>query len=258
MIKLETFLSKVREIESEKPTYKRGHDGRNGLCDCIGLVMGGVRRSGGKWTGAHGSNYGARYKMATLLQSPALEIGMILYKAYKPGEPGYNLPATYANHPDKNDYYHAGIVMRVNPLEIKHCTSWSGGSGIKTDTAIGKWKYGGRLKGMDYDIKEGPILADIPATTGGIGIVTATTGKTVRLRAKPYKTAVILEKVPIDAAVRILSEEGSWLQVQHQGKTGWMMKEFVRKSQVAVDARTDLTLEQKVDILWAEHLVRVT
>ena len=141
----------VDEIIDSKPVYKSGGDGRAGECDCIGLIIGAIRRAGGEWRGTHGSNYAARNEMQSLESSPRLESGTVMYKDYAPGEAkGWNLPAAYANHPDQNDYYHVGTVLSVSPLKIAHCTSWSGGSGIKIDTVIGKWRKGGRLKKVDY------------------------------------------------------------------------------------------------------------
>ena len=75
---------------------------------------------------------------------------MAVYKYHNPGDAGYNLPASYANHPDKRDYYHVGVVLSVSPLQIAHCTSWSGGSGIKIDTKLGYWKIAGELSRVDY------------------------------------------------------------------------------------------------------------
>lgn len=39
------------------------------------------------------------------------------------------------------DYYHVGVVTRLSPFEITHCTSVDGG--IKRDTKLGKWGYAG-------------------------------------------------------------------------------------------------------------------
>lgn len=150
MITLIKFLAGLNAIIDSQPSYKLGQDGRSGLCDCIGLIIGAIRRAGGEWRGTHGSNYAARNEMQTLESSPCLEIGTVMYKYYAPGEAGWNLPAAYANHPDQNDYYHVGVVLSVSPLKIAHCTSWSGGSGIKIDTVIGKWRRGGRLKKVGY------------------------------------------------------------------------------------------------------------
>lgn len=46
MVTLEAFLSEVAKIKSEAPTYREGGDGSDGTCDCIGLVIGAIRRAG--------------------------------------------------------------------------------------------------------------------------------------------------------------------------------------------------------------------
>ena len=46
MVHMEAWLSKVDEIAAEGPSYKLGHDGSDGTCDCIGLIIGAIRRAG--------------------------------------------------------------------------------------------------------------------------------------------------------------------------------------------------------------------
>ena len=41
-------------------------DGSDGYCDCIGLIIGAIRRMGLKWTGIHGSNWAARKEVEKL------------------------------------------------------------------------------------------------------------------------------------------------------------------------------------------------
>lgn len=88
MIALLAFLDALDSIVRDNPAYKLGFDGRNGYCDCIGLIIGALRRAGGKWTGTHGSNWAARNAMVSMGRSPRLELGAIMYKAWEPGAPG--------------------------------------------------------------------------------------------------------------------------------------------------------------------------
>ena len=60
------FLEMVAKIKSLNPAYKQPGDGSNGVCDCIGLIIGAIRRMSLKWKGIHGSNYGARYETNNL------------------------------------------------------------------------------------------------------------------------------------------------------------------------------------------------
>ena len=53
---VQKFLAMIDVIKRLNPAYKQPGDGSNGVCDCIGLIIGALRRMGLKWTGIHGSN----------------------------------------------------------------------------------------------------------------------------------------------------------------------------------------------------------
>lgn len=253
-VKMDLFLAKIQEIISEKPTYKLGGDGSNGLCDCIGLIIGGLKRAGGKWSGSHGTNHAVRYQMQAPLTKPRMELGELLYKYHKPGEPGYNLPASYKNHPDQNDYYHVGVIISVNPLRIAHCTSWSGGSGIKIDTKLGtKWRLGGRVKGLDYD----HVQEEIPMEKIGEAIVKAKSGKTVRLRSGPSKRANVRLEIPIGTVVAVYTQNPGWWEIGHNGVKGWMMSEYLESSHTLVSDTKAETVTITLSKAAAEYLLEV-
>ena len=224
MITPQAFLAGIQEISDSRPTYRLGGSGTDGTCDCIGLIIGAIRRAGGTWTGNHGSNWAARHAMQGLSDKPRLELGALMYKAHAPGTRGWSLPASYQGHPDQRDYYHVGVVTSVTPLRITHCTSWGGGSGIKVDTSLGAWKYGGRAKGIDYARKEEPAQMEK-------AIVKAKSGKTVRLRVSPSIQAVASANVPIGSEVTVLQRAGDWWEVNYLGKRGWMMSMFLDGSE---------------------------
>lgn len=46
-IKLAAFLEQFETICATKPDYRIGGSGTDGTCDCIGLIIGAVRRAGG-------------------------------------------------------------------------------------------------------------------------------------------------------------------------------------------------------------------
>lgn len=216
----ERFLEKVEEIAQSNPSYKEGRDGSDGTCDCIGLIIGAIRRAGGAWNGIHGSNYAARYEMRELLpvmDAGELNLGDAVYKARMPGEVGYALPERYKNDPDQRDYYHVGVVTAVEPLEITHCT----GPGIVRDTKLGKWTYRGRLEKVDYDGTEGMDTMVQTAT------VVADSGDDVKMRSTPSQTDGLYWKVPVGDKVQVAYVEGEWAKVRHQGRTGYMMVEYL-------------------------------
>lgn len=158
-VSLERFLSEAEKISSLRPSYRSGGSGTDGTCDCIGLVIGTVRRAGGVWPGLHGSNYAARSEtegLARIDGARSLRIGELVYKAREPGEAGYALPDKYRKGGkiytgDLRDYYHVGIVESVSPLRIRHMST----PGILTDTSLGKWKYHGWCGRVEESRKAG-------------------------------------------------------------------------------------------------------
>lgn len=157
MITVERFIQEAFKIQSKKPIYKPGGSGDGGTCDCIGLLIGAVRNGGGKYSGIHGSNYAMR-KATTEVQSTSsgnLYVGAAIYKGKFPGESSYDLPGRYREggsyyNGDLVDYYHVGIVISTNPLQIMHCTKTSKVDGITIDTKLGNWKWFGRFADVQY------------------------------------------------------------------------------------------------------------
>lgn len=220
-MELQDFLGKVAEIAAAAPVYRLGGDGSDGTCDCIGMIIGAIRRAGGSWTGIHGSNYAARYEMRELLpvmDAVDLNLGDAVYKARMPGEAGYALPERYKNDPDQRDYYHVGVVTAVEPLEITHCT----GPGIVRDSKLGRWTYRGRLEKVAYDSTE---VVDTMVQTA---TVVADSGDDVKMRSTPSQTDGLYWKVPVGDKVQVAYVDGEWAKVRHQGRTGYMMVEYLK------------------------------
>lgn len=217
---LEAFIAQVEAIAQASPVYRLGGDGSDGTCDCIGLVIGAIRRAGGAWTGTHGSNYAARYEMRGLLpvmDAGELCLGDVVYKARTPGQAGYALPERYKKGPDQRDYYHVGVVTATSPLEITHCTS----PGIVRDTKLGKWTYRGRLEKVGYDSAEGV------ETMAQEAKVTAASGSTVKMRSKPSASDGLYWEVPVGAEVQVAEITGGWAKVRYGDRTGYMMAAFL-------------------------------
>lgn len=223
VVELSAFLAGVESIAGEKPSYHLGCDGTGGQCDCIGLVIGGLRRAGGQWSGTHGSNYAARYEVAYLLPiqgADDLNVGEVVFKAAMPGGSNYSLPSRYANDPDQRDYYHVGIVTGVAPLEITHCT----GPGIVRDGKLGKWVYRGWLNKV---LHEGEVK-DVAQEQAYMGKATvyAANGGAVNLRKKP--NGALVDRVPVGTVVVVQLQEGGWSRISYNNKEGWMMDQYLR------------------------------
>lgn len=235
----DAFLAAVNAIAAEKPTYRLGHDGSDGLCDCIGLIIGSIRRAGGTWSETHGSNYAARNEVTYLLPLDTvndLAVGEIVFKAATKGEANYNLPSRYASAPDQRDYYHVGVVTSTAPLIITHCTS---PGGITLDTQKGKWAYRAWLRKVSQEEQEGEPPMSKTAT------VTASTGSNVNLRASASTTAAVVDRVPVGATVTVVEEGTDWSKITYAGKTGYMMSKFLTSAADTADSVT-ITLPRTI------------
>lgn len=234
-VTLERLLAKVEQIALEQPGYAIGGTGKGGVCDCVGLVMGAMYRVGRGAYPMHCSNYFARYQMETLepiYNAGALFLGEIVYKAREPTDGGYDLHERYL--PGGRywtgvdlDYYHIGIVTAVSPLIITHCTrdTAAGIDGITTDSKLGKWSYGGRLKGVTYTNEGG---TKIMAALYDAKIVT--TGGTLNIRAAASKSGTVLGKAPNGSLLQVLEETSdAWARVYWEGIEGYVMRTFLSR-----------------------------
>lgn len=242
------FLQMVEKIKKLNPAYKQPGDGSDGTCDCIGLIIGAIRRMGLKWTGIHGSNYAARYQTANLeyiAQLKDLQLGDVVYKAAdkngivklacNAGEKkhAWKLPDRYKKgnayyNGDLLDYYHAGVVTKVDPLNITHMTS----PAIKVDKNLsGGWNYHGEalpiVKEAEKEADQEPAPVPTPSepvpSTGSKAIVVADNGLPVKLRQYPSTTCRTWDKVPCGAEMTIVTPGEEWAQVNCGKRKGWYM-----------------------------------
>lgn len=217
-----TFLTKVEEIAAEEPAYREGGSGTDGTCDCIGLIIGAIRRAGGSWTGMHGSNYAARNEMEYLhpiTTASPLIVGEAVFKALSPGDEKYDLPSRYDGDPDRHDYNHVGVVISVDPLRIRHMTTPK----PKIDTSLGKWKYHGWLKkisnGGSAEMQETVIIR------GG------NESATINMRSGPSRSNKIIGDIlQGQAAILLETVNDDWCKVRVNGKTGYVQQVFVRRT----------------------------
>ena len=72
-------------------------------------------------------------------------------------------------------------------------------------------------------------------------VVTADSGSTVNLRARPDKSAAVLAKVPIGETVQALTISGGWATIQREGITGYMMEQYLK-----AQGEASPTLEERV------------
>ena len=234
---VEKFLAKVLIIFNLNPKRREPGDGSDGYCDCIGLIIGAIRRMGLKWTGIHGSNWAARKEVHNLREIKSLSDlhpGDIVLKAVPQGHKNWTLkkyprylPGGKYYNGDLNDYYHAGVVYSVAPFQIRHMSS-----SMKIDTANNKyspWTHFGQLNIL---IKAAGGVAPVPdpdtPAAGTYAMVVASSGKTVNLRMKPSTiTGRIVARVPLLTKVEVLEPGETWCRVKYGTKTGYMMAKFL-------------------------------
>ncbi len=227
MVSVNDFIAKVEEIAAEEPGYEFGHDGHDGLCDCIGLIIGAIRRAGGQWRGVHGSNYAARQETVRILPIAGtgdLIPGEVVFKAYEPGQGGYNLPNRYERggeyyNGDMRDYYHVGIVESVYPLRIRHMTT----PRVKMDTSIGKWGYHGKLIRIDYSGGGGKEVETVTISGGNIE-------KPVNMRKEASAKSAIIARIPQGSTADMIQDGGTYSKVRFENLTGYVMNDFIHKS----------------------------
>ena len=231
------FLNKVAVIKALNPTYRQPGDGSDGTCDCIGLIIGAIRRMGLKWTGIHGTNWTARKEAVNfraITDASQLELGDVVLKGRKPGAAKYNLPSRYKSggqyyNGDLTDYYHAGVVTSLSPLNITHMSSK-----MTVDKKLGQWGYALRAKPLvnagAYSAAEPvnePAAAGTPAA-GTTATVVALSGKYVKMRQQPSTSCRIYEEVPVGATVTIESPGETWAKISYGKRKGWyMMAKFL-------------------------------
>lgn len=226
MVNVRDFLSRAAEIAAEEPGYQLGHSGDDHLCDCIGLIIGAIRRAGGQWHGTHGSNYAARYEvreLARIGRAKDLTPGDLVFKAREPGEKGYALPDRYKR--DQRDYYHVGVVMSAEPLRILHMTT----PRPKMDTSLGKWAYYGwpRLVAKDQEKGEMPVGTEVDYQGRVVG------DGMLNLRQAPNTKAARIMQLPVGTVVQVNEEDGDWLRVSYGAATGYVMAQYIDKDTTA-------------------------
>lgn len=229
------FLEKVKAIKDSNPKRREPGDGSDGYCDCIGLVIGAVRRMGLKWTGIHGSNWAARkefVKLEKINSVSDLQVGDVVLKACDQSTKGWALPARYRKggkyyNGDLLDYYHAGVVTQVNPLNITHMSSK-----MMVDTKLGKWSHHGLLtvlkKAGARPDDPSPAPAPTPGpSTGDQAYVVAESGGTVNMRRTPSLKGALIMRIPLMTIVNVIEPGEEWCKINYQNKTGYMMSKFL-------------------------------
>lgn len=233
------LISLFQRMQKEHWAYEWGV-AKKGCVDCSGAFVWAFKQYGKSIY--QGSNRIARSYVAELLPISAAKPGMAAFKARAPTESGYALPKKYKKkgkfyNGDLQDYYHIGLVDEDTHYILN---AQNPQNGFVRSSATRGWDYVGYLKAVDY----GAI------TKGDDGmqtmVVTADSGSTVNLRARPDKSAAVLAKVPIGETVQALTISGGWATIQRGGVTGYMMEQYLK-----AQGEASPTLEERVKQLEA-------
>lgn len=227
------FMAKIDQIFRSNPKRMEPADGSNGYCDCIGLIIGAIRRLGYKWNGIHGSNYAARYETVNLkpiTSQGELKVGDIVYKSVPKGHRNWDLPSRYFQgnryyNGDLNDYYHVGVVTSVNPFQIRHMSTK-----MTTDTKVNTyypWTYYGQSRILVNASKDTPSPTPTPYPAIKKAIVVAQKGGTVNMRSGPSKKNRVMVRIRLGETVTIVKPGEKWAQITYNKFTGYMMAEFL-------------------------------
>lgn len=233
MITLEQFLDGIKKNAKRIHDYEKGHDGSDGTCDCVGLIIGALRLEGVQYKGTHGSNYFARYCTSGMRRLSNLKVGDLVYKAKWPGDEGYDLPPRYEDGTDIKDYYHIGVVMSVEPLSIWHCS----GGGMHYDDKLGKWNYCGECTYVNYGEEkkmETPYIAKV-----------ITSSDALRLRTGPSTDYTKIGSVPKDAEVKVIRhwDDHDWDFVEYEGTQGYACNQYLLPvREIHDDAEEEITI----------------
>lgn len=228
MITVKAMSEAINQNAARVTAYRSGGTGKDGTCDCIGLIMGALSSLGYKWPGKHGTNWTARnsvIKNKTSNLPQALHEGMVVLKYRNPGDTGYDAETVqkYINSgsSDKRDYYHIGYVLSSNPLHIIHCTS---PGPIVHDSKIGKWRVGADLSMVDYS---GIPNDNTEVVVNMTAIISSENGKGANLRKSMSTSSALLDRIPEGAEVEVLEAKGEWTQVTYRQYTGYVMSKFL-------------------------------
>ena len=107
---------------------------------------------------------------------------------------------------------------------------------VKTKLEKYPWTHWGIPDGL-YSKKE--LAEEKPATPQEVlkvlykAKVVAESGSTVRMRSAASGSASTVKKVPVGSEVEVVAEQSEWKQIVYNGQTGFMMDDFLEKTEEA-------------------------
>lgn len=191
------------------PYASPGSNDRRGI-DCSGAFVRAYRQQGESIY--HGSNRMARTACAWL--RPAGQVfpqrGMVAFKARDSQPPEDYRPGGAYYDPDlPQDFYHVGLVVSAAPLRLIHATPPC----VRADDSLRGWTHLGWLK-------------DFPEEERNVEERTVT-ASTVNFRAEPSTSASLLDRIPQGTVLETEQVNEAWVRTMWQGKTGYVMAQYL-------------------------------
>ncbi len=202
----ETWTAAKQKSATRETTVKYGKQWiGHRVADCSGLFSWAFAQMGGYMY--HGSD--------TMFRKYTTASGKLSKGKRTDGKELLPGTAVFVWKEEDQKYGHVGLYIG-NGWVIEAASTQSGV--IKTKVTASKWSHWGELKGVKYAEPE-PIPAGYAEVTG----------KRVALRKAPTTQASIIMR--IDTGKRVKQETpppSEWQYVSFEGKSGYMMKEFLK------------------------------
>lgn len=256
MVQVDSLIRLFQKMYKEHWSYIWG-EAREGCVDCSGAFDYAFEKLHGL-NYPHGSNSIARkFTVGGLLPVSEAKPGMAAFKAYAPGENGYDLPDKFfpggsSYNGDMNDYYHIGLVDE-DPKWVLNAKGTK--YGFCRDAITGKngWDFVAYLKGVDYN-NSAEEKGETVMQEAHVVLPSGASGSTVNLRKTDEKSSTVIAKVPVGSEVQVTMDLGLWCQIVWDGKTGYMMSNYIEYDDQSDETDTKITPEdhRKIDIALKE------
>ena len=122
------------------------------------------------------------------------------------------------------DYYHIGVVDD-DPRYVLNAKGKDYGFCRDALAAKNGWDYVAYLKYVDYGSEEKEGDKQVEQAT--VVLPSGSSGSTVNLRQSNSQSAALVDRVPVGSVVTVLEDQGQWCRIQWNGKTGYMMSNYL-------------------------------
>ena len=178
------------------------------VTDCSGLFTWAFSELGGYMY--HGSN--------TMFNKYTTANGTLVNGKRSDGKGLIPGTAVFVYNKEKKNYSHVGLFIGDGGKVIEAKGTQAGV--VRTKITDKRWTHWGELKGVDYNGGDEPVPEGYAEVTG----------KNVALRKAPTTQASVITRVATGQLVKLEEEPPSqWDYVSYNGKTGYMMKEFLKE-----------------------------